>query len=291
MVIADNASHDGSLAVLQSLCQKDPDVLVLANQTNCGPEASAMNALKEALDCDLIILLCSDLQDPPELAVSMTRRLMEHPELDAVLALKTQSSGGPLLRLSRRLYYRVLGYSSRLILVPSGFHGFGCYRAEVAHEALRYWGKTDLNLRQCLINASSVPDSIFYTQRSREYGRSSYRGWGYWREALYSVAAGDAISSRLALLIGSLGLVLALVVATLLLLNFLSGKSGYGGGVPTLMGLVILSFGIQMLMFSLLSRQLEAVRMGGFRPQVRFQRITADNEQPMGETEDAYKKR
>jgi glycosyltransferase involved in cell wall biosynthesis len=281
MVVADNASKDGSLAVLQALCQKDPDILVLANQTNCGPEASAVNALKHVLDCDLIVLLCSDLQDPPELAVSMARRLLEQPELDAVLALKTRSTGGPLLRLSRRLYYRVLGYSSRLIMVPSGFHGFGCYRSAVVHEALRFWGQTDLNLRQCLINATPVYDHILYTQKSRQYGTSSYRGWGYWREAFNSVAVGDAIASRLALLIGTLGLVLALVVGMLLLLNFLGGKSGYEGGVPTLMGLVILSFAVQMLMFSLLSRQIEAVRMGGFRPQVRFRQITAGDKGPM----------
>jgi glycosyltransferase involved in cell wall biosynthesis len=275
MVVADNASQDGSLKVLQAICKKDQDVVVLANQTNYGPEASAMNALLQAINCDLIVLLCSDLQDPPELTVPMARRLLDEPELDAVLALKKVSAGGPLIRLARRLYYKVLGYSSRLRMVPSGFHGFGCYRAETAADALRFWEHTDLNLRQCFINASSTHAHISYAQKKRMHGESSYRGWGYWDEAVRSVVAGDATASRLALLIGSLGLVLALMLSVLLLLNFLRGSSGYEGGVPTVMGLVILSFAVQMLMFSLLSRQIEAVRMGGFRPKVRCQRFTA----------------
>ena len=39
------------------------------------------------------------------------------------------------------------------------------------------------------------------------------------------------------------------------------------------MGLVLLSFAIQMLMFAVLSRQIETLRMGGVRPKVRFQKL------------------
>jgi hypothetical protein len=35
------------------------------------------------------------------------------------------------------------------------------------------------------------------------------------------------------------------------------------------MGLVLMSFGIQMLMFAVMSRQIESLRMAGFRPRVR----------------------
>jgi len=54
-----------------------------------------------------------------------------------------------------------------------------------------------------------------------------------------------------------------------LLANYLSGNSRYQGGVPTVMGLVLMSFAIQMLMFAVMSRQIESLRMSGFRPRVR----------------------
>ena len=39
------------------------------------------------------------------------------------------------------------------------------------------------------------------------------------------------------------------------------------------MGLVLMSFGIQMLMFAVMSRQIESLRMSGFRPRVRTRLI------------------
>jgi len=269
-VVADNGSSDASLEVLQELSRHDPAVQPLANRANYGPEPSAVNALEQARRCDLLVLLCSDLQDPPELVIPMVRALLERPELDAVMAVKRQSAGGPMLRLARRIYYKVLGYSSRLQRVPSGFHGFGCYRRDVMEEALRYWDDTDLNFRQCLANASQSPLLIDYLQAERQRGVSSYRAWGYWQEALRSLLSADAAASRLALLIGCGGLLLSMLVAGLLLVNFLSGNSGYGRGIPTVMGLVLISFALQMLMFAVLSRQIEALRMGGFRVKVRF---------------------
>jgi hypothetical protein len=50
----------------------------------------------------------------------MVQRLLKEDRTDAVLAIKSRSAGGPRLRMARRGYYRVLGISSRLQLVPSG---------------------------------------------------------------------------------------------------------------------------------------------------------------------------
>lgn len=273
MLVADNGSEDGSLALLEELNRKDRAVVALANRMNYGVEASAGNLIDQARVYDLVVLLCSDLQDPPEIAGEMVRTLLEKPEHDAVLAVKKRSAGGPLMRLARRGYYRALGLSSRRPLVPSGFHGFGCYRQAVLEEAMRFWGATDLNLRQCLANACQSPVLIEYMQADRLRGVTSYRGWGYWPEALRALLSGDAAASRLALTIGSAGLLLAVLVGVVLLVNVLLGRSGYGGGVPTVMGLVLISFAVQMLMFAVLSRQIEALRMGGFRQRVLFRRL------------------
>jgi dolichol-phosphate mannosyltransferase len=272
-LVADNGSTDNSLEVLKKLRNIDPAVVVLANQMNYGVEASVGNLLDQARIYDLIVLLCSDLQDPPELAVEMVGKLLEHPELDGVLAVKKRSAGGPLLRLARRIYYQILGFSSRRTMVPSGFHGFGCYRQSAMEEAVRFWKSTDLNVRQCLANSCQEHLLIDYVQPDRTRGSSSYRGWGYWPEALRALIAGDAAASRLALVIGSLGMLLAAMVGLFLLLNFLRGSSGYGGGIPTVMGLVLINFAVQMLMIAVLSRQIEGLRMGGFRRKVCFRQL------------------
>lgn len=272
-MIADNGSDDDSLAVLEDLSRRDQAVVAFANRINYGVEASLGNLIEQAGSFDLIVLLCSDLQDPPEVATKMIRTLLNFPELDAVLGVKTRSAGGGLLRLARRIYYQALGLSSRRPIVPNGFHGFGCYRQEVVVEASRFWDSTDLNVRQCLTNACQSPMQIEYRQDDRKRGKTSYQGWGYWPEALRAIMSGDAAASRLALMFGSAGLVLSSMVGLFLLLNFLGGSSGYGGGIPTVMGLVLISFAMQMLLVAMLSRQIEGLRMGGFRRKVWFRRL------------------
>lgn len=275
-LVADNGSEDDSLAVLANLSRRDPGVIALANRMNYGAEASTGNLIDQARAYDLCVLLCSDLQDPPELAGTMVRSLLERPELDGVWAVKKHSQGGPLLRQARRVYYQILGLSSRRQMVPSGFHGFGCYRQAVMEEATRFWNVTDLNVRQCLANSCQAPLLINYVQPERLRGVSSYRGCGYWTEALATILTGDAAASRLSLTIGSISLLLAMLVGLFLLVNFLRGASGYSGGVPTVMGLVLISFALQMLMFAVLSRQIEALRSGGCRRRVLFRRIGND---------------
>jgi glycosyltransferase involved in cell wall biosynthesis len=276
MLVADNGSEDASLPLLEDMTRRDPAVEVLAHRMNYGVEASIGNLIDQAQAYDLVVLLCSDLQDPPEIANTMVRSLLERPELGAVLAVKQRSAGGPIMRLARRSYYRALGLSTRRLMVPNGFHGFGCYRGAVLEEAMHFWNTTDMNMRQCLVNASQSPLLIDYVQADRLRGASSYRGWGYWPEAVRALLSGDAAASRLALAIGSASLGLALLIGLFVLVNTWRGTSGYSGGVPTVMGLVLISFAVQMLMFAVLSRQIEALRLGGFRRRVNFSRLGHD---------------
>jgi len=279
MVIVNNGSTDNTLDVLQNLVNTDSRITGITNASNYGCEPAFTIALDHAAkDCDLIIFLCSDLQDPPELAIKMVRNLLQNESYDACLSLKQKSAGGALLRASRHSYYKILGYSSRLRIVPNGFHGFGCFRSNVIHDSLSYWHETGLNLRTCMANASQSPSYIFYEQPERLRGKSSYSIFGYIQFATRTLLAADAAGSRLALTIGSAGLIVALVVATFLSLNYLSGNSKYQGGVPTVMALLLGSFGIQMLMFAIVSRQIESLRFQSFRPKIRHRQLKMDGE-------------
>jgi len=273
IVIVDNASTDNTLNVLQNLVDSDSRITGITNASNYGAEPSFAIALDQVKDCDLIVYLCSDLQDPPELAVKMVRELLQNETYDGCLCLKTKSTGSPLMRASRYGYYKILGYSSRLQIVPDGFHGFGCFRNNVIIDSLAYWHETGINLRTCMANASQKPAYIFYEQPERLRGKSSYSTFGYIQDATRTLLASDAAGSRLALTIGSTGLMVALGVAVFLFLNYLSGNSQYQGGVPTVMALVLGSFGIQMLMFAVVSRQIESLRFQNFRPRVRHRQL------------------
>jgi CTP:molybdopterin cytidylyltransferase MocA len=153
--------------VPEPLNKQAPAVLAVANQMNYGVEASTCNLIDQARAYDLVVLLCSNLQDPPEIATKTVRNLLERPDLEAVLAVNKRSTCGPLLRLAQHTFYQALGLSSRRQMVPSGFHGFGCWRQAVLEETMRYWHTNDLNLRQCLANACQSPMLIDDVQEER----------------------------------------------------------------------------------------------------------------------------
>ena len=64
-IFIDNASRDTTFAVLTEIAASDPNVKVIRNARNFGHVRSPMHAILQARG-DAVIVLMSDLQDPPE---------------------------------------------------------------------------------------------------------------------------------------------------------------------------------------------------------------------------------
>ena len=273
MTLADNGSTDGTAQRLQDLVQADCRVQVLLNARNYGPEPSIVNLLANTV-ADLVVVLASDLQDPPELVEEMLE-LLDHgdPQADAVLACKRSLPKGLLIDIGRWVYYHLLAFGTRTQRVPNGFHGFGVYRFEVIQDAVELWRNTPMGLRQALAKSAHAPRSFHYELSARRNGRSSYGVLGYMREGLEAVFSGDAITTRLTMQLGVGALLAAFVVGMAVVVNVIRGSSGYAAGTPTVMLLVLASLGIQALMLSMLSYQIENLHLPIKRPVVRVRRV------------------
>jgi len=273
MTLADNGSNDGTAEALRALKEADSRVQVLINSRNYGPEPSVVNAFAHT-EADLVVLLASDLQDPPELVVAMLETLEAAGEaIDAVLGCKRSLPRGPLLNLGRWWYYQLLAFGTRTQRAPNGFHGFGVYRAEVVQDAVELWRQTAMNLRQALRLSSHAPAKFDYDLSARRSGTSSYRLLGYLQEGLEAVFSGDAITTRLTMRMGLLALLAAIGIGLAVVVNVARGTSGYAAGTPTVMLLVLASLGIQALLISMLAYQIENLNLPVKRPVVRCRRI------------------
>ena len=65
-VVADNCSTDGTRDVLRKIAAADKKFKVILNANNFGHIRSPYHALLETSG-DLVLYICSDLQEPPEL--------------------------------------------------------------------------------------------------------------------------------------------------------------------------------------------------------------------------------
>src|SRR3982074_2613126 len=107
-----NASRDTTFAVLSEIAAADPNVKVIRNARNFGPVLSPLHPLLQTRG-DAVIVLMSDLQDPPEVLA----QLLEQWEtgIPIVIAVKHQSRESAPVFLIRKLFYRLVNRFSDAI--------------------------------------------------------------------------------------------------------------------------------------------------------------------------------
>ena len=122
-VFIDNASKDGTAAILREIAAKDKNVKVILNARNFGHIRSPYHALLNARG-DAVISLVSDLQDPPELIKEFLKKWEEG--FLVVMAVKADSDESPLFFAIRKAYYELVSRLAETDL-NKNFTGFGLY--------------------------------------------------------------------------------------------------------------------------------------------------------------------
>lgn len=132
-VFIDNCSTDGTVAELRGLAAKDPAVKVIVNVRNFGHVRSPHHAL---LQCrgDAVIMMASDLQDPPALIPELVAKWEEGFKI--VAAVKRTSDESLFYRVLRGTFYALIHRISDVRPIQN-FTGFGLYDQAVV-EALRH---------------------------------------------------------------------------------------------------------------------------------------------------------
>jgi polyisoprenyl-phosphate glycosyltransferase len=133
-IFIDNASTDGTLAVLRGLASADRNVKVIENTRNFGHIRSPIHALHQASG-DAAIILLSDLQDPPELLEDMILEWERGTPI--VIAVKKTSDENPLMFWLRKKYYQTIRHMAE-IETYDNFIGFGLYDRKVVEIVKRF---------------------------------------------------------------------------------------------------------------------------------------------------------
>jgi len=217
ILLVDNMSTDGTARELADLVRKYPNVTAYSNLSNYGPELSTVFACQEALKDNptYIFLLCSDLQDPPEMLIDMYRRLAISPSARGILGVKSVlslSSRNFIFCWLNHLYYFLLRFASRQYSLPHGFHGFGLYHAQTIRDALDIYERTQANLRVALWAATNNPELIEYNQQPRQTGASTYSTVSYILEAIDALFASKLLPARILIRISTAALFLLVCI-------------------------------------------------------------------------------
>jgi len=196
-VFIDNASTDGTVAELRALAAKDPAVKAILNVRNFGHVRSPHHGL---LQCrgDAVILMASDLQDPPALIPELVAKWDEGSKI--VAAVKRTSDESFVYRVLRGTFYALIHRISDVRPIQN-FTGFGLYD-QVVIAALRNIDDPQPYFRGLISEIGYPPARVLFDKPRRVRGITKNNFFTLYDLAILGIVKHSVAPLRLATFAG-----------------------------------------------------------------------------------------
>jgi len=236
-IIIDNHSTDRTVEKLQEIAAKDKNVKVIVNARNFGHIRSPHHAILQASG-DAVIMLLSDLQDPPELLHDMVREW--EAGYPIVVGIKTSSEEMTVMYGIRSAYYKLVGRLTN-VKVLQHFTGFGLYDRKVV-DILRTEFRDPYPYFRGMIAEIGLPHKeLYYNQKRRERGITKNNFYTLYDMAMLGITNLSKVPLRLVTFGGFVFAMLSLLTGFLYLVAKLVFWNQFQLGLaPTMIGLFFL---------------------------------------------------
>ncbi|RNL65331.1 glycosyltransferase [Nocardioides marmoriginsengisoli] len=246
-IYVNDGSKDNSLEGLLELRATDQRVTVLSLSRNCGHQVAVTAGLDAAGEADAVIIMDTDLQDPP--AVSMEMITMWQDGVDVVYAQRRSRKDGAFKRATAYGFYWVLDRLAS-IDIPRNVGDFRLMDRRVVAEVNRY-REQDRFLRGIVAHVGFRQEALLFDRDERYAGET-----GYPLRKMLSFAASGIIGfstmplkmiSRLGFAISALSVVLAAYVFGVRVFNpddSVPGWAFLGVGMFLLSGIQLIMMGV-----------------------------------------------
>ena len=248
LLFINDGSRDRTLSILRALSSKDSRVRYLSFSRNFGKEAGMYAGLTHAQG-DYVAILDADLQDPPEFFIDMFH-ILEEGEYDCVNLYRENRRGeGRIRSFFSDAFYKVYRRITKIDL-RSGARDFRLMTRQVVDcilEMKEYNRFTKGIFSWIGFNTKWIG----YENVERAAGRTKFSFLSLLR---YSINGITSFSTAPLMLASGFG-VLSCLIAILMALYFLIKTLLFGdpvAGFPTLVCLILLMGGIQLLCIGIL---------------------------------------
>lgn len=267
-VFIDNASTDGTVAILKGIAARDHNVKIIVNTRNFGHVRSPYHAL---LQCrgDAVIGMAADLQDPPELIPAFLEKWREGYKV--VLGVKAASEESALMAAIRRVGYKVIDRLSEVKQVRNNT-GFGLYdKAFVA--VLRRLPDPYPYFRGIVAELGFRYATVPYTQPQRVRGFTKNNLYTLYDLGVQGIVNHSRIPLRIATLIGFFSSVVSFIAALVyLVMKLLFWYNLPIGVAPVIIGLFCVA-SVQLFFLGVLGEY-----VGSIYTQVRNRPLVIEEE-------------
>ena len=257
-IFINDGSKDRTLQVLRDLNQVDKSVHYLSFSRNFGKEAALYAGLKHATG-DLVTVMDADLQDPPELLLTMKSMLEKNPDLDCVGTRRTTRDGEPPIRsFFAKMFYKLINKISQVEMVD-GARDFRLIRRQMV-DAILEVSEYNRFSKGIFAWVGFRTEYLEYKNVERVAGKTS---WSFWQLLNYSLE-GIINFSDAPLTIAFLGGVAACLLAFFLIMIVIVRTLIFGdptSGWPSMVSIILFLGGFQLLTIGILGKYIGKIFM------------------------------
>ncbi|MGB8931650.1 MAG: glycosyltransferase family 2 protein [Anaeromyxobacteraceae bacterium] len=237
LIFIDNASTDRTVEKVKTLAAGDERVKLIVNARNFGHIRSPVYGILQGAG-DAVVLLASDLQDPPELISDFVKRWEQGYRV--VLAIKTQTEDSVIMRVVRAAYYDLVSRLSEIELVRDNT-GFGLYDREVVDTLARIDDPYPY-LRGLVCDIGFEAAKVPFVKPARRRGITKNNFYTLFDMAMLGITSHSKVPLRLATMLGFAMSALSFLVACVyLVFKLLFWKEFALGMAPLAVGLFFFS--------------------------------------------------
>ena len=256
LIYVDDGSKDGTAAEVKKLHEKDERVHLLSFSRNFGKEAAIYAGLNRAKG-DYVVIMDSDLQDPPSLLPEMISYMEQG--YDSVATRRVNRKGEPPVRsFFARMFYRLMRKISKTEIMD----GARDYRMMT-----RQMADAILEMKEYNRFTKGIFGWVGFQTKWLEFENiERKRGetkWSFWKLLLYSIDGITAFSTvplSFAAVMGVLFCVLAFVLIVFIVIRTLIFGDPVSGW-PSLVCIISLISGVQLFCLGIVGQYLAKTYM------------------------------
>jgi glycosyltransferase involved in cell wall biosynthesis len=253
-VFIDNASTDSTVAILKRIAETDKNVKVIVNARNFGHIRSPIHALFQARG-DVMIGICSDFQEPPDLIPEMIKGWEEGYSM--VLCIKRSSGENGLMYWIRKKYYQTIERVSSVETIQN-YTGFGLYDRRVV-DIVKSFQDPYPYFRGIIAEIGLPHKRLYFDQPARKRGITKNNFYTLYDIAMLGLINLSKVPLRMMVFTGFAGAALSMAFAIIYLIYKLLFWNQFSvGTAPVLVGIFFLG-SIQLVSMGVLGEYVGAI--------------------------------